>query len=61
MPVHIRNRRHNVEASIFQLSYRYNMPGKTRYRRLLPHQSLGMVSQFMDQSGKDQELSRPAK
>jgi hypothetical protein len=37
MPVHIRNRRHNVEASIFQLSY-HTTGGKTRYRRLLPHQ-----------------------
>ena len=37
LPEHIRNRRNNVEASIFQLSYHTNN-GKTRYRRLRPHQ-----------------------
>ncbi len=37
LPDHIRNRRNNVEASIFQLSY-YTKDGKTRYRGLRPHQ-----------------------
>ena len=37
LPAHIRNRRNNVEASIFQLSY-YTKDGKTRYRGLMPHQ-----------------------
>ncbi len=37
LPAHIRNRRNNVEASIFQLSY-YTQDGKTRYRGLIPHQ-----------------------
>lgn len=37
LPAHIRNRRNNVEASIFQLSY-YTKDGKTRYRGLIPHQ-----------------------
>ena len=37
LPDHIRNRRNNVEASIFQLSY-YTKDGKTRYRGLMPHQ-----------------------
>ncbi len=37
LPEHIRNRRNNVEASIFQLSYHTN-DGKTRYRGLMPHQ-----------------------
>ena len=37
LPEHIRNRRNNVEASIFQLSY-YTRNGKTRYRGLMPHQ-----------------------
>ena len=37
LPEHIRNRRNNVEASIFQLSY-YTNDGKTRYRGLMPHQ-----------------------
>ena len=37
LPQHIRNRRNNVEASIFQLSY-YTRNGKTRYRGLMPHQ-----------------------
>ena len=47
LPEHIRNRpacacphadrRNNVEASIFQLSYHTNN-GKTRYRGLMPHQ-----------------------
>ena len=37
LPAHIRNRRNNVEASIFQLSY-YTQNGKTRYRGLMPHQ-----------------------
>jgi hypothetical protein len=37
LPVHIRNRRNNVEASIFQLSYD-TKDGKTRYRGLIPHQ-----------------------
>jgi hypothetical protein len=36
LPDHIRNRRNNVEASIFQLSY-YTKDGKTRYRGLRPH------------------------
>ena len=56
MPVHIRNRRHNVEASIFQLSY-HTTGGKTRYRLLLPQ--MGMVSQ-MDQSGKDSRIISPS-
>jgi hypothetical protein len=37
LPVHIRNRRNNVEASIFQLTY-YTNDGQTRYRGLIPHQ-----------------------
>jgi len=37
LPQHIKNRRNNVEASIFQLSY-HTQNGKTRYRGLLPHQ-----------------------
>ena len=37
LPAHIRNRRNNVEASIFQLSY-YTQNGKTRYRGLMTHQ-----------------------
>ena len=37
LPDHIRKRRNNVEASIFQLSY-YTKDGKTRYRGLRPHQ-----------------------
>ena len=37
LPEHIRNRRNNVEASIFQLSYHTNN-GKTRYRGLMSHQ-----------------------
>ena len=37
LPAHIRNRRNNVEASIFQLSY-YTKDGKTRYRGRMPHQ-----------------------
>ena len=37
LPAHIRNRRNNVEASIFQLSY-HTKDGKTRYRGLMPHQ-----------------------
>ena len=37
LPEHIRNRRNNVEASIFQLSY-YTRNGNTRYRGLMPHQ-----------------------
>ena len=37
LPQDIENRRNNVEASIFQLSYR-NRNGKTRYRGQLPHQ-----------------------
>jgi hypothetical protein len=37
LPQDIKNRRNNVEASIFQLSYR-NRNGKTRYRGQLPHQ-----------------------
>jgi hypothetical protein len=37
LPAHIRNRRNNVEASIFQLSY-YTKDGQTRYRGLIPHQ-----------------------
>ena len=37
LPAPIRNRRNNVEASIFQLSY-YTKDGKTRYRGLMPHQ-----------------------
>ena len=37
LPEHIRNRRNNVEASIFQLSY-FTRNGKTRYRGLMPHQ-----------------------
>ena len=37
LPQDIKNRRKNVEASIFQLSY-HNRNGKTRYRGQLPHQ-----------------------
>lgn len=37
LPEHIKNRRNNVEASLFQLSY-YTRNGKTRYRGLMPHQ-----------------------
>ena len=37
LPAPIRNRRNNVEASIFQLSY-YTKNGKTRYRGYRPHQ-----------------------
>jgi len=37
LPAHIRNRRNNIEASIFQLSY-HTQGGKTRYRGLFPHQ-----------------------
>ena len=62
MPVHIRNRRHNVEASIFQLSY-HTTGGKTRYRRLLPHQvwawcrslwiNLVRIKNYLAQPNKD--------
>jgi len=38
LPPNIRNRRNNVEASIFQLSY-YTQRGQTRYRGLWAHQS----------------------
>jgi hypothetical protein len=37
LPQDIKNRRNNVEASIFQLSY-HTRNGKTRYRGQLPHQ-----------------------
>ncbi len=37
LPQHIKNRRNNVEASIFQLSY-HTRNGKTRYRGQLAHQ-----------------------
>lgn len=37
LPDHIKNRRHNVEASIFQLNY-YTKGGKTHYGGLTPQQ-----------------------
>ena len=68
MPVHIRNRRHNVEASIFQLSY-HTTGGKTRYRRLLPHQvwawcrslwiNLVRIKNYLAQPNEDPPIGAP--
>ncbi len=68
MPMHIRNRRHNVEASIFQLSY-HTTGGKTRYRRLLPHQvwawcrslwiNLVRIKNYLAQPNEDPPIGAP--